>query len=81
MLEWLVEWWDGVELWLVQLPYPPLVTLVLAVLLPVAWVLAGWVNRGIDWAVALMFRNRDTEPPLGREETSGSGRFTGSHGG
>ena len=80
MLEWLVEWWDGVELWLVQLPYPPLVTLVLAVLLPAAWLVAGVLNRVIDSAVASLFGKRSTDPPLGREDSARSGRFTGSRG-
>jgi hypothetical protein len=51
-----MQWWDGVELWLVQLPYPVAVTLVLAVLLPVFWALARLVDRGIDEVAARLTR-------------------------
>lgn len=48
----MLEWWDGVELWLVQLPYPFAVTLVLVVLVPVSWGVASLFERGIDTASA-----------------------------
>ncbi|MGH4022396.1 MAG: hypothetical protein ACRDT0_24800 [Pseudonocardiaceae bacterium] len=41
------RWWDGVELWLTQLPLAVQVTLLIAVLLPACW----WIARGIDRAV------------------------------
>lgn len=64
----MLEWWDGVELWLVQLPYPFAVTVVLVVLLPVCWGLARLVDRGIDELAAKLTRVRDAEPPVrGRE--------------
>jgi hypothetical protein len=53
-----MEWWDGVELWLVQLPYPLAVTLVLAVLLPACWALVRLVDRGIDVVFAKLTRAR-----------------------
>ena len=74
MLEWLVEWWDGVELWLVQvpyvlqLPYPLQVALVFAVLLPVCWGLARVIDHGIDGLIARLTWVRDAEPPLGNRE-------------
>ena len=71
-MEWLIERWDGVELWLVQLPYPLLVTLVLAVLLPLCWGLARLVDRGIDEAGAKLTRVKDAEPPVSRREARGS---------
>ena len=67
-MESLFAWWDGVELWLVQLPYPPLVTLVLAVLLPVTWVLGKVIDRTVDWTGAWLTRFRDAEPPLGKRD-------------
>lgn len=73
-MESLFAWWDGVELWLVQLPYPPLVTLVLAVLLPVSWVLGKVIDRTVDWTCARLTRFSDAEPPLGggdRERPAG----------
>lgn len=67
-MESLFEWWDGVELWLVQLPYPPLVTLVLVVLLPVSWVLGRFVDRAVDGICSRLTRFPDAEPPLGRAD-------------
>lgn len=67
-MESLVEWWDGVELWLVQLPYPPLVTLVLAVLLPVSWVVGLFIDRVVDRTGAHLTRFPDAEPPLGKRD-------------
>jgi hypothetical protein len=43
-----LEWWDGVELWLVQLPYPFAVTVVLVVLVPLSWGVASVFERGIE---------------------------------
>lgn len=60
----LVAWWDGIELWLVQLPYPLLVILVLGVLLPLCWGVARLLDRGIDEVSAKVTRVRGTEPPL-----------------
>jgi hypothetical protein len=67
-MESLFAWWDGVELWLVQLPYPPLVTLVLVVLLPVTWVLGKIIDRAVDRVGALLTRFPDAEPPLGKRD-------------
>lgn len=44
----MLEWWDGVELWVVQLPYPFAVTVVLVVLAPVSWGVASLFERGSD---------------------------------
>lgn len=68
VLEWLVEWWDGAELWIVQLPYPLQVALVFAVLLPVCWGLARVIDHGIDGLIARLTWVRDAEPPLGNRE-------------
>ncbi|MGH3709338.1 MAG: hypothetical protein ACRDRQ_14825 [Pseudonocardiaceae bacterium] len=46
-----VQWWDGVELWLTQLGLALQVALLMLVLLPVCW----WAARGLDWAVGLIF--------------------------
>ncbi|MDA3629378.1 hypothetical protein [Saccharopolyspora oryzae] len=72
MFEWLVEWYDGVELWLVQLPYPLQVVLVFAVLLPLCWGLARVIDRGIDGLGAKLTRVRDAEPPVGRRDGASS---------
>ncbi len=70
-MEWLVAWWDGVELWLVQLPYPLLVTLVLGVLLPLGWGVARLVDRAIDEVSAKVTRARSADPPLRSRDRAG----------
>ncbi|MGW1679576.1 hypothetical protein [Saccharopolyspora sp. NPDC002376] len=72
VFEWLVEWYDGVELWLVQLPYPLQVVLVFSVLLPLCWGLARVIDRGIDGLGAKLTRVRDAEPPVGRRDDESS---------
>ncbi|WP_406692338.1 hypothetical protein REH65_10940 [Saccharopolyspora sp. ID03-671] len=76
MLELLVEWYDGVELWLVQLVYPLQVALVLAVLVPLCWGVARVVDRAVDGISARFTRARDSEPPIER----GDGEMTGRRG-
>jgi hypothetical protein len=71
-MDWLFEAWDAVELWLVQLPYPLLVALVLAVLVPGFWGLSQVINRVVDEVAARLTRVRDAEPPLGRNDVSGT---------
>lgn len=71
-MEWLVLWWDGVELWLVRLPYPLQVMLTLAVLVPLAWSVARGVDRVVDGLSARVTRVREAEPPLGRRDVPGS---------
>lgn len=68
----MLEWWDGVELWLVQLPYPFAVTLVLVVLVPVSWGVASLFERGLDAAVAWR-RQRLPERQEQPDRTSDSG--------
>jgi len=63
-MDWLFAWWDAVELWLVQLWFPLLVTLVLVVVVPLAWVLARVVNRAVDGIGAKLTRLPDAEPPV-----------------
>lgn len=65
----LVALWDGVESWLVMLPYPFQVTLVLAVLVPLCWLVARLVDRITDEVSAKLTRVRDAEPPLRRRES------------
>lgn len=65
VLGWLTEWWDDVELWVAQLWFPFQVTLVLGVLVPVCWVAAWLLDRGVDQVSAVVTRVRDAEPPLG----------------
>lgn len=48
-----LAWWDGIELWLSTLAYPLQVALLLAVLLPVSYVLAR-----VTMTVANLVMNR-----------------------
>ncbi|RCW40819.1 hypothetical protein DFQ14_110148 [Halopolyspora algeriensis] len=73
-MEWLIAWWDGLELWLVQLPYPLLVTLMLVVLLPLCWGVARVLDRGIDEVSARVTRVRGAQPPPGRQDPPGERR-------
>ncbi|RRO19306.1 hypothetical protein EIL87_04135 [Saccharopolyspora rhizosphaerae] len=76
MLELLVEWYDGVELWLVQLVYPLQVALVLAVLVPLCWGVARVVDRAVDGIGAKFTR----APGPGTPVDGGSGGSTGRRG-
>ncbi|SDK71014.1 hypothetical protein SAMN04487820_111117 [Actinopolyspora mzabensis] len=65
----LVALWDGVESWLVLLPYPFQVALVLVVLVPLCWLVARLVDRIVDEISAKASRIRDAEPPLRSKES------------
>jgi hypothetical protein len=64
VLEWLADWWDGVELWLTQLPFPIQFALVMVVLLPICLGIALLIDRVVDRLSARFSRARDAEPPL-----------------
>ena len=61
MLHGLVDWWNGVELWMLGLPFPFQFALVIVVLVPLCLVVAWLIDRIVDHASALM---RSPEPPL-----------------
>jgi len=48
----LVDWWDGVELWVTQLAFPFQVVLAIGVLLPLCWFAAAGIDRIVDAIVA-----------------------------
>lgn len=52
------SWWAGVELWLTQLWLPIQVALLMAVLLPLCWVVATGIDRGVDLIVDRIGRRR-----------------------
>ncbi|GLZ39635.1 hypothetical protein [Actinokineospora sp. NBRC 105648] len=64
MLQGLSDWWNDVELWLIQLSFPLQFALVMAILLPVCVVLAWFIDRVVDYASARFGPARD-ETPLG----------------
>jgi hypothetical protein len=47
-VDWLWQWWDGVELWLVQLPVAVQFPIVMVVVLPLCLGVARLVDRVAD---------------------------------
>ena len=62
----LADWWDAVELWVTQLPFPFQVLLAIVVVLPVCWGLATILDR-LAGAVLALIPRRPPKPPV-REE-------------
>jgi len=48
----LADWWDAVELWLTQLPFPLQVVLAVLVLVPLCWTASATLDRLVDLAMA-----------------------------
>jgi len=48
-VDWLWQWWDGVELWLVQLPVAVQFPVVMVVVLPLCLGVARLIDRVADW--------------------------------
>jgi hypothetical protein len=57
----IVDWWDGVELWLTQLPFPFQVVLAVLVVVPVCWAVAVAVDRVVDLAGARIAARRTAD--------------------
>lgn len=55
-----LRWWDGVELWLTQLPLPAQVTLLMLVLLPACWGVAKLIDRAVDAVSERVGRRSET---------------------
>jgi hypothetical protein len=60
----LSDWWNGVELWMLGLPFPFQFALVIAVLVPLCLVVAWLIDRIVDHASAYFGRARSQEPPI-----------------
>lgn len=61
------DWWNGVELWVLGLPFYLQFTLVMAVLMPICVVVAWAIDRAVDYISARLRPSADPEPPLGAE--------------
>ncbi|SDH38591.1 hypothetical protein SAMN05216553_120137 [Lentzea fradiae] len=48
-MDWLVQWWNGVELWVVQLPVALQFPVVMVVVLPLCLGVARLIDRVADW--------------------------------
>jgi hypothetical protein len=59
----LLDWWDGVELWLTQLSFPFQVLLAVLVLLPGCWLAAAGIDRAVDRIVAAVAARRSPRAP------------------
>ncbi|MGH3620820.1 MAG: hypothetical protein ACRDQ5_03395 [Sciscionella sp.] len=66
MIDWLGNWWNGVELWLTQLWFPFQFAMVMLVLLPLCLGVAWLIDRVVDLVPARLTRVRDAQPPVGR---------------
>ncbi|WP_433275167.1 hypothetical protein ACQPZA_28050 [Pseudonocardia xinjiangensis] len=56
------DWWDAVELWITQLPFPLQVVLAIVVVLPLCWGTSAGVDRLVDLAAAQLGRDRPNGP-------------------
>ncbi|MEV0678157.1 hypothetical protein AB0I60_16745 [Actinosynnema sp. NPDC050436] len=48
MVDAIAQWWDGVELWMAQLPFPFQFALLMAILLPLSLGAARLIDRVVD---------------------------------
>ena len=65
MLHGLVDWWNGVELWMLGLPFGFQFAIVMAVLLPLCVLVAWLIDRLVDYASARFGPSKEDEPPVG----------------
>lgn len=61
-VDWLVQWWDGVELWVVQLPVAVQFPVVMIVVLPLCLGVARLIDRVADWGAKNPASVADAEP-------------------
>jgi hypothetical protein len=62
VFEGIARWWDGVELWLTQLPFALQFPLMMALMLPLCLFAARLIDRVVDRTSA---RITPEEPPVG----------------
>jgi hypothetical protein len=61
----LSDWWNGVELWMLGLPFPLQFALVVVVLAPICLVVAWLIDRIVDHTSALFAPTNGAEQPIG----------------
>ncbi|WP_199442316.1 hypothetical protein [Umezawaea beigongshangensis] len=61
----IAQWWDGVELWLTQLPFALQFPMVMVVLLPLCRSVAWLIDRAVDWGTSEVTSDDAAEPPVG----------------
>jgi hypothetical protein len=60
MMRAVADWWDAIELWITQLPFPMQVVLAVLVMLPLCWGTAAGVDRMVDLVVDRVSVRRGT---------------------
>lgn len=58
-------WWDGIELWVAALPFLPQFAVVLIGMVPISFVLAYLLDRGLQTALRMLGRDRQAVPEPG----------------
>lgn len=54
----MLDWWDGVELWLTQLAFPVQVLLAIVILLPLCWLASAAIDNGVGWLLGIVGTRR-----------------------
>lgn len=57
MFNWLANWWDGVDLWLTQLPFAFQFAIVVVVLAPICLVVSWAIDRAVDALAPRLWRH------------------------
>lgn len=52
------DWWDAVELWITQLPFPLQVVLAVVMVVPLCWGTSAGVDRLVDLVATHVRRDR-----------------------
>jgi hypothetical protein len=53
-----LDWWDGVELWVTSLAFPLQVLLAIVVLLPGCWLASALIDNGVGWVMGVVATRR-----------------------
>lgn len=81
MMDRVSEWWDALELWIVQLWYPVQIAAVILMVLPVCWMAAGLIDQTVDRLAHLVdtrLRGRADHEANGHGPSAGSTPVSGS---
>jgi hypothetical protein len=63
----LLDWWDGVELWLTQLSFPLQVLLAVLVLIPGCWLASALIDRTVGAVLGAVSTRRGERTPSDRD--------------
>jgi hypothetical protein len=54
VLKAVLDWWDGVELWLTSLAFPLQVLLAIVILLPGCWLASALIDNSVGWVMGVV---------------------------